>query len=158
MASPNNLGSTDTNAFWSSLSKSLENDPLFQPAEVSLAMRDPFSPDESLFPLPVLFAEEPAAETGNKPIVSDEADPKGLELRSTMIGRTRRVAIINGQLYHVGKDVLANGHRFRLTSIDSHRVVLTAGDKNYELTLARPKLGDVLNRESAVDLSAPRTP
>jgi len=54
-----------------------------------------------------------------------------------MVGRTRRVAIINGQVYQVGEHVLMNGHRFRLTVIESLRVVLTSGDKNYELKLAR---------------------
>ncbi len=155
---PNNLGSLDQNAFWSSLSQSLEDDPLFLPAEMSLTARDPFCRDESLSPLPVLFAEDRATETENTSHASDEADPKGLELRSTMVGRTRRVAIINGQLCQVGNEVLANGHRFRLTSIESHRVVLTSGDKNYELTLTRPRLGDVLNQDRAVDLSAPRAP
>ena len=167
MASPNSNPSQaavasntreSTDRFWSSLSKSLEHDPLFQPAEMSLTMRDPFSLDESLSPLPVLFAEDREPEIAVEPIVTDQADPAGLELRSTMIGRTRRVAIINGQVCQVGRELLANGHRFRLASIESHRVVLTSGDKNYELKLTRPKLVDVLNRDHAVDLTASPTP
>ncbi|MEK6260070.1 MAG: hypothetical protein AABP62_15725 [Planctomycetota bacterium] len=154
-----NLGSTNKDAFWSSLSQSLDSDPLFQPAEMSQTARDPFALDESQSPLPVLFAEDHAtAVTVDKPIVSDDVAPTGLELRSTMIGRTRRVAIINGHLYQVGRELLANGHSFRLASIESHRVVLTSGDKNFELLLTRPKLADVLNQDRAVDLLAPRTP
>lgn len=155
---PNINGTADKDTFWSSLSKSLACDSLFRPAEMSLTTRDPFALDESEFPLPVLFAEDRAADLEVKPIVVKEVAPTGLELRSTMVGRTRRVAIINGQLYQVGREVLANGHRFRLASIESDRVVLSSGDKNFELTLARPKLKDVLNRDRAADLSAPHTP
>ena len=155
---PNIVGAADKENFWSSLSKSLANDSLFHPAEMSSTTRDPFSLDESQFPLPVLFAEDRAVEVAVKPVAIQEVDPTGLELRSTMIGRTRRVAIINGQLCQVGRDVLANGHSFRLTSIESDRVVLMSGDQYFELTLARPQLADVLNRDRSGDLSAPRTP
>ena len=157
-AEPNIVGTAEKENFWSSLSKSLANDSLFHPAEMSSTMRDPFSLDESQFPLPVLFAEDRAVEVAVKPDAINDIVPTGLELRSTMIGRTRRVAIINGQLYQVGRELMANGRRFRLASIESNRVVLMSGDQNFELTLARPQLSDVLNRDRAVDLSAPRNP
>ena len=151
-------GSANTDAFWSNLSKSLASDPLFHPAESSPTTRDPFFPDESQTALPVLFAEDRMATKTEKPIATKEVDPTGLELRSTMVGRTRRVAIINGQLCQVGEKLKANGHSFRLASIESDRVVLTAGDQNFELTLARPKLADVLDRDRAADLSESRAP
>lgn len=157
-ANSNEPGSLNTDAFWSSLSKSLASDPLFQPAEISLVSRDPFFPDESLTALPVLFAEEYVEKKTEKPIATKENALAGLELRSTMVGRTRRVAIINGELCQVGKELRTNGHSFRLASIESQRVVLTSGDKKFELTLARPKLADVLNRDRAVDLPELRTP
>jgi hypothetical protein len=155
---PNSIGVVGGENFWSSLSKSLADDSLFHPAEMSSVTRDPFVLDESQSPLPVLFAEDRKVEITVKAVAVKEVDPMGLELRSTMIGRTRRVAIINGQLYQVGRELMANGHSFRLASIESHRVVLTSGDKKFELTLARPKLVDVLNRDRAADLSAPQTP
>ena len=155
---PNNVGSTDKEIFWSSLSKSLANDPLFQPAEMSSTTRDPFTRDESEMLLPVLFAEDREFKIPVKPIAIKEVALTGLVLRSTMIGRVRRVAVINGQLYQIGRELKANGHRFQLTSIESDRVVLTSGDQKFELTLARPKLADVLNRDRVVDISAPRTP
>ena len=157
-AGTGNPDATDKEFFWSSLSKSLKSDPLFRPAEMSSTTRDPFTLDESEFPLPVLFAVDRVIANVVEPVATKEVAPTGLELRSTMIGRTRRVAIINGQLYRVGKELMANGHSFRLASIESHRVVLTSGDKNFELKLARPQLVDVLNRDPAVDLSAPRAP
>lgn len=158
ISEPNSIGVAGGETFWSNLSRSLADDPLFHPAEMSSVTRDPFVTDESHSPLPVLFAEDRKAETSVKSVAVKAAAPTGLELRSTMIGRTRRVAIINGQLYQVGREVLANGHSFRLASIESHRVVLTSGDKDFELKLARPKLADVLDRDRAVDLSTPPTP
>ena len=125
---------------------------------MSSTTRDPFALDVSEQPLPVLFAVDRSAEDKVKPVVIKEVAPTGLELRSTMIGRTRRVAIINGEICQVGRDVPANGSVFRLTSIESDRVVLTSGDKTFELTLTRPKLADALNHDRAADLSAPRTP
>jgi len=154
----NDLGSVKADAFWSSLSKSLASDPLFRPAETSLMARDPFFPDESRAALPVLFAEERVEKKTEKPIATEEVSPAGLELRSTMVGRTRRVAIINGQLCQIGKELQANGHSFRLTAIESRRVVLTSGDKTFDLTLARPKLEDALDRDRATDIAEPRLP
>lgn len=155
---PNNVGIAGVETFWSSLSKSLVNDSLFHPAEMSSITRDPFTLDESESPLPVLFAEDRVVEIVEKLVAIKEVAPTGLELRSTMVGRTRRVAIINGQLCQIGRELMTNGHSFRLSSIESDRVVLTSGDMNYELKLARPKLADVLNKDRVVDLSAPRTP
>lgn len=151
-------GTADKDSFWSRLSKSLADDPLFQPSEMTSLTRDPFTPDEGEVPLPVLFAEDRSAVVEVKPVAIQEVAPTGLELRSTMVGRTRRVAIINGKLYQIGGEVLANGYGFRLAAIESDRVVLSSGDRNFELTLTRPKLTDVLNRDRAADLSAPRTP
>ncbi len=146
-------------SFWSSLTKSLAEDPLFQPADMQLAVRDPFTMDEEQSPLPVLFAEDRVPMSDKESLANKNVAPTGLELRSTIVGRTRRAAMINGQLYQVGKDISANGHRFRLTAIESHRVVLTAGDQTFELKLARPRLLDVLNRERNVGQSDdPRTP
>lgn len=155
---PNGDSSGTKSSFWASLSKALTDDPLFRSADMTISTRDPFAVDESQFPLPVLFAEDLEAEEPPKPVVERNAAPTGLELRSTMIGRTRRVAIINGQLYQLGKEVVANGHSFRLTSIESHHVVLTAGDQHYELALPRTRLKDVLNRDDSASLSEPRDP
>ncbi len=135
----------DTNKFWASLSKSLAEDSMFRSADVQALDRDPFQVAEDSEPLPVLFAEEP------KPVpaiiaTTPKSDPTPLELTGTIIGRTRRVARINGQLYPLGKRILSDGKSFQLTKIESHRVELSAGDQTIELTLARPQLKDVLNR------------
>lgn len=144
-AAGSSMTEADTGKFWASLSKALAEDSMFQSADVQALDRDPFQVAEDSEPLPVLFAEEPkpspaVVATTTKP------DPTPLELTGTIIGRNRRVARINGQLYPLGKRILSDGKSFQLTKIESHRVELSAGDQTIELTLARPQLKDVLNR------------
>lgn len=156
-------------SFWKSLSESLASDPLFHPADVSLTARDPFTIGDEQLPLPVLFAvadtEEPA--TGPEVRITPSVPPGArttslakplapqLELNSTMVGRTRRVALLNGRLYHQGQDVTANGQRYRLASVESERVRLTAGDQKFVLTISRSQLRDALrpNDESKLTQS-----
>ena len=135
----------DTGKFWSSLSKSLAEDSMFRSADVQALDRDPFQVAEDSEPLPVLFAEEPKPAPAMVTTIP-KSDPTPLELSGTIIGRNRRVARINGQLYPLGKRILSDGKSFQLTKIESHRVELSAGDQTIELTLARPQLKDVLNR------------
>lgn len=141
-----------TERFWKSLSESLATDPLFQPADLSRVSRDLFSVDRAFEPLPVLFAEEQVV-VAAKPRKEDViAAPTGLELKSTVVGRTRRIAMINGRIYQVGRSVLANGQQFRVASIEPNSVVLTAGEQSFELKLAKPQLTDfVVSDEQIVD-------
>ena len=145
-------------SFWKSLSESLECDPLFHPADLSLTARDPFALDDDQFPSPVLFATDRFDEAAAKPVVIQQTAAPGLELRSTMIGRTRRVALINGRLYHPGQDVIANSQRYRLASIESQRVVLTAGDQDFVLAMPRPSLRDALIQDDVANVAAPLQP
>ena len=109
---------------------------MFQTADVQSLTRNPFQIVEVPQPLPVLFAPEPVP----KAIVNTEVDVKGLELRSTIISRTRRAALINGQLYHLGRKIQTEGGPYQLTRIEANRVVLSSGQQTIELTLTRPQL------------------
>lgn len=147
-AAGSSMTDADTGKFWASLSKALAEDSMFQSADVQALDRNPFQIAEDSEPLPVLFAEEPSpvpAIVEAKP----KSDTTPLELTGTIIGRNRRVARINGQLYPLGKRILSDGKSFQLTKIESHRVELSAGDQTIELTLARPQLKDVLNRDES---------
>lgn len=139
--------SASSTDFWRNLASSLADDPLFQPANVSRLMRDPFQLEEISEPLPVLFAEEP------RPMATPKAEakqPVPLELNSTIISRLRRAALINGQLYPVGRRFKAGGREYVLTSVETHQVVLSSGEKTIVLTLDRPGLKDVLSRSESI--------
>jgi hypothetical protein len=155
---------------WSSLANSLASDPLFQAAEINELERDPFRTNEAWNPLPVLFAEdispkseeirpaieEPTPTVEGTPkeelkvaVVSRETRP--LQLTSTMISRSRRAAMINGQFVSVGREIQTNGQTYLLTQVESHRVLLTTGDETIELKIARSRLKDVLDPRSGDD-------
>ena len=154
-AAPNSIRlDGDRSPFWRSLAESLETDPLFRPADLSLVTRDPFArepftrEDDSL---PVQRQAEPDQfdETEAKPVSSERPDANGLELQSTMVSRTRRVAIINGRMYRAGQDVTVQGQRYQLASVESQRVVLTTGDQKFVLTMPRTQLRDTLSQTEA---------
>ena len=138
---------TDQGKFWSNLAKSLADDPMFQTAGVDSLSRDPFQVVEEPEPLPVLFVEESKPKVEVTPVT----EQRFLELNSTVISRTRRAALINGQLYQLGRSIQANGRNYRVTEIESNRVVLSSGEQTIELTLARTRLTDVLDRGESVD-------
>jgi hypothetical protein len=127
---------------WKKLTLALAEDSSFRSGDIQSMTRSPFQILDVPEPLPVLFAAEPVPQFAPK----TDADPVKLELGSTIIGRNRRAALINGQLYHVGRSIQAEGEQYLLTQVESNRVVLTSGHKTIELTLTRPQLKDVLNR------------
>ena len=141
-AAPAALSEAGQGKFWANLTQSLAEDPMFQSAGVNALSRDPFHVAVSSEPLPVLLVEEP------KPKVEIEPDnePLPLELHSTVISHKRRAALINGQLYQLGRRLQANGRSYQVTEIESHRVLLSSNGQTVELTLARPRLNDVLER------------
>lgn len=156
--------------FWSSLANSLENDPLFQAPEVKGLERNPFGTNEAWNPLPVLVAEDVGDKRNdNGPATEEHAqtvemtpkeelnvavaarESKPLQLTSTMISRSRRAAMINGQFVSVGREIQTNGQSYLLTQVESHRVLLTAGGETIELKIARSRLKDVLDPRSSDD-------
>jgi hypothetical protein len=155
--------------FWSKLAATLSDDPLMNTADVQAMTRNPFQEVEIPEPLPVLFADEPvivvvptppaevaATVPPRDPLPEKiEEEPVRLVLRSTIIGRNRRAAMINGQLYQVGQSFEAQGRQFRLTTVESNRAVLTSGEQTIELIMSRPQLKDVLTRNDATFPSRP---
>lgn len=132
----------NSSAFWSSLNAALANDPLYQSANVQIMSRDPFH-------------REPATETAQAPAVDvpkvavesdDEPVLPSLELGSIVIGRTRRAAMINGQLYNEGKRFQSEGRNYTLAKVEANRVVLTTGSQSIELKMLRTQLKDVLEQ------------
>jgi len=138
----------DSSRFWSSLETALAEDSMFQSADNDSSSRDPFHVEETPEPLPVLFAEEPPAKVESKP---EQQSEQHFELSSTIVGRSRRAALINGQVYHLGRKIEANGRSYSLTLIESHRVVLTSSEGTIELKLTRPLLKNVMTQGESKD-------
>ncbi|MFM9961223.1 MAG: hypothetical protein ACKV2Q_08345 [Planctomycetaceae bacterium] len=120
------------------ITKLLREHPLFQPAKLDEMPETPFGLNDDLMPLPVEFAADslaepppPPAKTKSKPIERLE----GLTLKSTLIGPTRRVAMINSRLFHEGQSVPWKDKQLRLESVTRKAVTLTDGSQSWQLLI-----------------------
>ncbi|TXT36365.1 MAG: Uncharacterized protein FD138_1000 [Planctomycetota bacterium] len=118
--------------------KLLHEQSLWQPVSAEEMPQKPFGLNDELLPLPVLIAEDALAEPRPAavklaPTPVEKLD--GLVLKSTLVGPTRRVAIINSQLYREGQNVLWNDKQLRLESVNRKSVTLTDGSQSWQLTL-----------------------
>ncbi len=137
--SPNSLESVNKKSRDSkTLLKLLHEHPLLQPASAEEMPQKPFGLNEDLLPLPVLIADDDLAEL---PASASKAAPKpiekldGLVLKSTLVGPSRRVAIINNQLFREGQSVPWNDRQLLLESVSRKSVTLTDGSQSWQLTL-----------------------
>jgi hypothetical protein len=114
----------------------LNEHPFLQPAMAAASRPRPFGIDADALPLPVLFAEE---ELAPPPVVVPEVKPierlDGLLLKSTLIGSTRRAAMINNRLYHEGEFVDWKTRRLRLEAVERKAVTLSDGNQSWQLIL-----------------------
>ena len=117
------------------MAKLLHEQSLWQPVSADELPQNPFSL-EDLLPLPVLFekdaSDEPPPPTPAAKIV---AKLDGLVLKSTLIGPTRRIAIINNQMVREGQNVSWNDKQLRLESVTRKSVTLTDGSQSWQLTI-----------------------
>lgn len=137
-ASPNSSESPKKSRDNKTLLKLLHEQPLLQPASAEEMPQKPFGFNEDLLPLPVLIADDaladppaPAPKSAPKPI--EKLD--GLVLKSTLVGPSRRVAIINNQLFREGQSISWNDRQLLLESVSRKSVTLTDGSQSWQLTL-----------------------
>jgi hypothetical protein len=118
--------------------KLLHEQPLWQPVSADEMPQKPFGLNLDLLPLPVEIekdgVDEPAP-SAVKPAAKPIEKLDGLVLKSTLVGPTRRVAIINNQLYREGQKVFWNDKQLRLESVNRKSVTLTDGSQSWQLTL-----------------------
>jgi hypothetical protein len=137
-ASPNSSEPIKKSRDSKTLLKLLHEQPLLQPASADEMPQRPFGLNEDLLPLPVLIADDSLAEP---PQSAPKSDPKtiekldGLVLKSTLVGPTRRVAIINNHLFREGQTVPWNDKQLLLESVSRKSVTLTDGTQSWQLTL-----------------------
>lgn len=136
--SPNTPESAKKSRDSKTLLKLFHEQPLLQPATADDMPQKPFGLNDDLLPLPVLIAEDASTEP---PSSSSKAGPKliakldGLDLKSTLVGPSRRVAIINNQLFQEGQTVSWNDRQLLLEAVNRKSVTLTDGSQRWHLTL-----------------------
>ncbi len=120
------------------ISKLLREHPLMQPVSAEEIPEKPFGLDYDSMPLPVEIVEDSLAEalpppSKLKPPPIEKLD--GLTLKSTLLGPTRRAAMINNRLFQEGQMVPWNDKQLRLESVTRKSVTLTDGSQSWQLTL-----------------------
>jgi hypothetical protein len=118
---------------WQELAALVEQLPAMRPALAQTTTgRDPFA---RLTAAGELHGEEPPAE---QPAVEAGPAELGLKLTSTSIGWRGSLAVISGKVYQRGEQVpAAQDVFFELVEIHREHVVLSRGNRTYELRLAR---------------------
>ncbi|MDA1015650.1 MAG: hypothetical protein O3A00_14500 [Planctomycetota bacterium] len=143
---------------WQDIDKLFAGDPLLISADERF-VNDPFAIDYSEFPPPVLFAqdgEQVLAEeeekrkaraaarrkTNTRP---KQATPqeKGFVLHSTIVGKSRRAAVLNSRMYSEGADIKHNGETYQLAAVFDRRVVLTRAGEAFELRLSKTSFSGI---------------
>lgn len=119
---------------WRQMARAIESDPRMravEPSEQTIG-RDPFV-DPQPPSVPRTVAED-------EPVVEEATpDELGLVLSSTIVGPSRRTAVINGKIYAPGRELEASeGMVFVVISIEPWGIVLERAGKQFALELPRP--------------------
>jgi hypothetical protein len=142
-----------SNGNWRELRSARRQDPLVQPAA--------FDPQ---WPQPFKVAALAAATAGGAETTQVVLTPAqaGLVLESIVYGKTRRAAMINGEVYREGSEVAASAApgaavTFQVVHIDRASVALERYGRTYRLDFPRPKLpqSQADDRNRQLDTTAP---
>ena len=68
-------------------------------------------------------------------------DDLGLVLSTTMVGQSRRAALISGRTYELGSKIRVEGEAFRLIEVEPNRIVLERDGEQFTLSIKRRKGG-----------------
>ena len=133
---------------WRDVAAAIDHDPRMTPATLTgLAKeRNPFAP-----PVDLAASDRASAlnEDGKKK-PGDDAEPEqpaagpddlGLVLSSTLVGKSRRAALISGRTYELGSKIRVEGEAFRLLEVEPNRIVLERDGELYTLSIKRRKGG-----------------
>lgn len=126
---------------WEEWDKWIQQDPRTNPAKDLLGQRDPFHPIQQ----PVVQKEiKEVKKTRVEPVrVKLTPASLGLQLSSTMVGPSPRLAVVNGKVYREGESIVVSkdGHKVTLTLAEVHarKVVLSSQGERFELSLPERK-------------------
>lgn len=137
-SAPSSTTTTKESHDSAAITKLLHEHPLMQPASAEEMPEKPFGLNVDLIPLPVLIADDSLAEPPppiSKPTPKPIERLEGLTLKSTLIGSTRRAAMINNRLFNEGQSVPWKDKQLRLELVTRKAVTLTDGEQSWQLTL-----------------------
>jgi hypothetical protein len=129
---------------WHDVAASIDRDPRMVPATLNglAKKRNPF-----VSPVNVATSDQTAAtkEDGKKQpgdeVEAEQPPPGpgdlGLVLSSTLVGRSRRAALISGRTYELGSKIRVEGEAFRLVEVEPSRIVLERDGQQYTLSIKR---------------------
>ncbi|MCA9006634.1 MAG: hypothetical protein KDA70_15280 [Planctomycetaceae bacterium] len=123
---------------WEKFDSLMQTDPLVQSVQMGAMQKNPFEVNRDQFSPPILFAEEPG-----EPVEKSELKeptpapvlPEDLVLKTTIIGKTRKAAIINNKLYYEGKSFEHNESTYVLEQVAARNVILSQGSHKFELKI-----------------------
>ncbi len=115
---------------WEEVAAAIDADPQMQPVDVNMSWNPFAAPDEN--------EEESQTEPERETDIATTPQDVGLELQSTIVGKHRQTAVINGVAYGTGNWVTAPDAttiRYRLVEITHDTVILERHGQRYTLTL-----------------------
>ncbi len=121
---------------WETVAAWIDADPDTRPADLN-TFRNPFQPTAK-------EAEKPPPETA-QPVEPPPKTPQslGVELTGTIVGPTRRVALISGRAYGEGDTIVADAGgtpvEWTLGRVTPRGIILRSQDERYELTLPQSR-------------------
>ncbi len=129
--SPREKHSQPFEEHWRQIAKAIDDDPKMRPAALAPDRPSPFGPSSEPDGTKTSSDEDEAAMAAVTP------ESLGLMLSSTVVGETRRVALVNGRAYAEGSVIeIAKGLEFVLARVYSRHVVLERGGRQFDLVIA----------------------
>jgi len=123
---------------WKQFDSLMQSDPLVQSVQMGAVQKNPFRVNRDQFSPPILFAEE-SAQSGKDPNQKREKEvrvlPNDLVLKTTIIGKFRKAAIINNKMYYEGKTFEHEDVTYVLERVATRNVILKQGEHKFELKI-----------------------
>jgi len=117
---------------WTQLDEWIRQDPTTRAAEHPAGWRDPFT-----------LASARAEAGGREEVQPDQSEVTptslGIELSGTLVGSSRRVALVGGKAYREGQTIIIHQHgrpiEFELAEVHLRRIVLARGGKRFDVVI-----------------------
>lgn len=123
---------------WDQFDSLMQTDPLVQSVQMGAVQKNPFTVNRDQFSPPILFAgelDQPKPEVKVEPKKEILKLPAGIVLKTTIIGKFRKAAIINNKMYYEGKTFEHENETYTLEQVSARNVILKQGEQTFELKI-----------------------